>query len=85
MTYESERFVGHGGWDLESAGDGAKLTYRFVGKGKGIMSKLMMPIMMPMVKRQSKRGLQEAQADPRVQRIETSLRGERARLQPGFY
>ena len=52
ITYESERFVGDGSWDLESAGDGTRLTYRFVGNGKGILSKLLMPIMMPMVRGQ---------------------------------
>ena len=52
MGFESDKFVGNGAWELEAANGGTRLAYRFRGETKSFIFKLMMPLMMPMVKRQ---------------------------------
>ena len=55
MQYESEKFIGNGRWDLESTDGSTRLSYRFSGQAKSFMTKLMMPIFFPMVRRQIKK------------------------------
>ena len=55
MSFESQRFIGSGGYELESTDGATRLAYWFRGDSKSFLFKLMMPIMMPMVKRQVKK------------------------------
>ncbi len=55
FRFESEKFAGDGGYSLESAGDGTKLTYRFNAKPKNPIWGLLTPLMMPMVSRQTRK------------------------------
>ena len=53
MKFESPKFTGVGSWQVESVEGGTRLEYR--GDPKGFLTKLMIPIMMPMIKRQVKK------------------------------
>ena len=53
MTFESQRFTGSGGYNLEAIDGGTKLNYWFMGNPRKILFKLFMPLMMPMVHRQT--------------------------------
>lgn len=52
MTFESQRFKGDGGWDVESTDGGTRLGYRFRGDPKNFLFKLVIPLMTPMLRRQ---------------------------------
>jgi uncharacterized protein YndB with AHSA1/START domain len=51
MGFESDKFVGKGAWELQSANGATRLAYRFQGETKSFLFKLLMPLMMPMMKR----------------------------------
>ena len=51
MGFESDKFVGEGAWELQSANGATRLAYRFQGETKSFLFKLLMPLMMPMMKR----------------------------------
>ena len=55
MTFESQRFTGVGGYELEAIDGGTRLNYRFNGKPKKILFKILIPLMMPMFRRQIKK------------------------------
>ena len=52
MKFESAKFIGDGGWQLESVEGGSRLAYRFQGNAKSSFMKLFILVMMPMFKRQ---------------------------------
>ncbi len=52
IGFESDKFIGDGAFELESTDGATRLSYRFRGETKSFLFKLMMPLMMPMVKRQ---------------------------------
>ena len=51
LKMESRRFSGTGQLDVESVDGGTRLSYRFGGNLKGMVWKLLTPLMMPMIKR----------------------------------
>lgn len=55
MTFESPRFSGEGSWRLESTGGATRLAYRFRGDPKSSLFRLIMPLLMPMARRQIRR------------------------------
>ena len=55
VKFESPKFHGDLRWDLEPAGDGTRLAFRMRGGAKGLVSKLLMPLFMPMIRRQVRR------------------------------
>ena len=55
LTFESQRFKGSGQYDLESIDAGTRLNYRFVGDAKGMVWKLLIPLMAPMIKRSGRK------------------------------
>ena len=56
MDYESDKFIGDGGYDIEPIDGGTRVHYRFAGTPKNPFFRLLMPLMMPMVKGQARRG-----------------------------
>ena len=52
MTFESQRFTGSGGYKLDAIDGGTKLNYWFIGNPRKILFKLLMPLMVPMFRRQ---------------------------------
>ena len=52
MKFESPKFRGNVGFDLEPTDAGTRLVFRMRGEVKGMVSKLLMPLFMPMVRRQ---------------------------------
>ena len=52
MGFETDKFAGDGAWELEPANGATRLSYRFRGETKSFIFKIMMPLMMPMMKRQ---------------------------------
>ena len=52
MTFESQRFTGSGGYKLEAANGGTRLNYWFMGNPRKTLFKLLVPLMMPMIRRQ---------------------------------
>ena len=52
MAFESDKFVGDGAWELESANGVTRLSYLFRGETKSSILKIRMPLMMPVMKRQ---------------------------------
>ena len=56
---ESDKFIGDGEWRTEPTDGGTRLTYRFGGSLKNPFLKLLMPLMLPMVNRRTKKGTQK--------------------------
>ena len=52
MGFVSDKFAGDGAWELEPANGATRLSYRFRGETTSFLFKLLMPLMMPMFKRQ---------------------------------
>ena len=52
FTFESQRFAGSGGYKLEATDGGTRLIYWFIGNPRKILFKLLMPVMVPMWRRQ---------------------------------
>ena len=56
--FESDKFIGEGGLRTESTDSGTRLTYRFEGRAKNPVFKLLMPFFMPMIRRKIKKDYQ---------------------------
>ena len=52
FEFESPRFVGRGGYQMEVAAGGTRLNYLFNGGPKPLFFKILIPLMMPMFRRQ---------------------------------
>ena len=52
VEFASPKFQGDVTWDLEPMDDGTRVGFQMRGRPKGLVSKLVMPLFMPMVKRQ---------------------------------
>ena len=57
VAFKGAKFEGDVRWDVESAGDGARLDFQFRPQPKGLVFKVMMPLFMPMIRRQIRRNL----------------------------
>ena len=55
VTFASAKFQGDLRWDLEPTDGGTRVKYQIRGRQKGLVSKLLMPLFMPMAKRQVRR------------------------------
>ena len=55
VSFESQKFIGDGRWDLEPIDAGTSLTYRFSGNAKNPLWRLLTPLMTPMVRRYIRR------------------------------
>ena len=55
VTFASAKFQGRIRWDLEPTDGGTRVKFQVRGQPKGLVSKLLMPLFMPMVKRQMRR------------------------------
>ena len=51
IVFESQKAYGNGSWELEANDGGTRLSYRFNGTPRNPLWKLIMPIMMPMMRR----------------------------------
>ena len=56
---ESDKFIGYGEWRAEPTDGGTRLTYRYRGSAKNPFFKLLMPLMLPLLKRQIKKDYQK--------------------------
>ncbi len=52
MVFESGKFTGSGGYNMAPTDGGTTLEYWFNGNPKNILFKILMPLMMPMFRRQ---------------------------------
>ena len=52
MTFESQKFTGSGGYDLEAIDGGTRLEYWFIGNPRKLLLKIFVPLMKPMIHRQ---------------------------------
>jgi carbon monoxide dehydrogenase subunit G len=52
IKFESPRFQGTVAFDLEPSGDGTRLAFQMRGTTKGLVSKLLVPIFMPIARGQ---------------------------------
>ena len=52
VEFASPKFQGDVTWDLEQMDGGTRVGFQMRGQPKGLVSKLIMPLFMPMVKRQ---------------------------------
>ena len=52
MTFESGRFAGSGGYKLEPTDGGTRLNYWFIANPRKLLFKILIPLMMPMFRRQ---------------------------------
>ena len=66
LRFESDKFIADGELRTEPTDGGTRLTYRFVGSAKNPFFKLLMPLMVPMFKRQTKEGLSKVEGNSRV-------------------
>lgn len=52
MTFESGKFTGSGGYNLEGIDGGTRLEYWFIGNPRQLLFTILMPLMKPMIHRQ---------------------------------